>query len=96
MSDIEKVIKAIETHISTDDSVGCDNCTYENDGWCMTKVMADALELLKEQQEEHKRMISWLSKFCRHIDNGDKWLTDEENLEFFREKMKQQFGWDNV
>ena len=96
MSDIEKVIKAIETHISTDDSVGCDNCTYENDGWCMTKVMADALELLKEQQEEHKRMISWLSKFCRHIDNGDKWLTDEENLEFFREKMKQQFGWSDT
>ena len=54
----------------------------------------DALELLKEQQGEHKRMLSWLSKFCRHIDNGDKWLTDEENLEFFREKMKQQFGWD--
>ena len=50
-------------------------------------------ELLKEQQEERKRMLSWLSKFCRHIDNGDKWLTDEENLEFFREKMKQQFGW---
>ena len=56
-------------------------------------VYADAIALLKEQQEEHKRMLSLLSKFCRHIDNGDKWLTDEENLEFFREKMKQQFGW---
>ena len=51
---------------------------------------------LKEQEEEHKRMISWLSKFCRNIDNGDKWLTDEENLEFFREKMKQQFGWSDT
>ena len=48
MADIEKVIKAIETHISTDDSVGCDDCTYENDGWCMTRVLADSLELLKE------------------------------------------------
>lgn len=46
-----------------------------------------------DDKEERKRMLSWLSKFCRHIDNGDKWLTDEENLEFFREKMKQQFGW---
>jgi hypothetical protein len=51
MPDREKVIKAIETHISTDDSVGCDDCTYENDGWCMTRVMTDALALLKEQPE---------------------------------------------
>lgn len=52
------------------------------------------LALLKEQDEEHRRLLSWLGKFCRHIDNGDKWLTDEENLAFFKEKMKQQFGWD--
>jgi hypothetical protein len=51
MTDREKVIKAIETHISTDDSVGCDDCTYENDGWCMTRVMTDALSLLKERNE---------------------------------------------
>lgn len=49
--------------------------------------------MLKEQEEERKRMLFWLGKFCRHIDNGDKWLTDEENIAFFREKMKQQFGW---
>lgn len=49
MADIEKVIKAIETHISTDDSVGCDDCTYENDGWCITRVLSDVLDLLKEQ-----------------------------------------------
>lgn len=52
MPDREKVIKAIETHLSTDISVGCDDCTYENDGWCTTRVLADALTLLKEQ--EHK------------------------------------------
>jgi hypothetical protein len=63
MADIEKVIKAIETHISTDDSVGCDDCTYENDGWCMTRVLSDALALLKELQprvlsyDEMKTMI---------------------------------------
>ena len=54
----------------------------------------DAFAMLKEQDEEHKRLLSWLGKFCRHIDNGDKWLTDEENIAFFKEKMKQQFGWD--
>ena len=52
MTDREKVIKAIETHISTDDSVGCNDCTYENDGWCMTRILTDALALLKEDQEE--------------------------------------------
>ena len=56
-------------------------------------LVRDALELLKEQDEEHRRLLSWLGKFCRHIDNGDAWLTDEENLAFFKEKMKQQFGW---
>lgn len=58
-------------------------------------ICLDALAMLKEQEEERKRMISWLGKFCRHIDNGDKWLSDEENIAFFREKMKQQFGWDS-
>lgn len=50
--------------------------------------------MLKEQDEEHRRLLSWLGKFCRHIDNGDAWLTDEENIAFFKKKMKQQFGWD--
>ena len=45
-------------------------------------------------QDERENIVSWLGKFCSHIDNRDKWLTDEENLAFFKEKMKQQFGWD--
>ena len=71
-----------------------------NDDWMWqhadyyAKAMENALALLKEQDEEHRRLLSWLGKFCRHIDNGDAWLTDEENIAFFKEKMKQQFGWD--
>ena len=57
-------------------------------------ILTDAIAMLKEQDEEHRRLLSWLGKFCRHIDNGDAWLTDEENIAFFKEKMKQQFGWD--
>ena len=53
MTDREKVIKAIETHIN--DSVGCDDCTYENDGWCTTRVLTDALALLKEYDNLEKR-----------------------------------------
>lgn len=50
MTDREKVIKAIETHLSTDISVGCDDCTYDNDGWCTTRLLADILALLKEPE----------------------------------------------
>lgn len=103
MADIEKVIKGLEC--CTRYEVGkqlnnCLDCPYVepigfNQFRCKSQEMKeDALELLKEQKEERKRMLSWLSKFCRHIDNGDKWLTDEENLAFFKGKMKQQFGWD--
>ena len=96
MNNIEKVIKALEQCTSTEEQCNGQNCPYfvSDDYGCeMLDMKKDALELLKEHKEERKRMLSWLSKFCRHIDNGDKWLTDEENLEFFREKMKQQFGW---
>ena len=103
MADIEKVIKGIEHCTNMEYGKGnnsCAGCPYLisrggfNQFRCGSQdLLKDALELLKEHKEERKWMLSWLSKFCRHIDNGDKWLTDEENLEFFREKMKQQFGW---
>ena len=43
---------------------------------------------------DHEQLVSWLSKFCRHIDMGDKPYTDEEALKFFKEKMNHQFGWE--
>ena len=47
----------------------------------------------ENQQDKQKRIIQWLAKFCNHIDNDGKHLTDAENLQFFKEKMFQQFGW---
>lgn len=83
-------IKALESAIA--DAI---NHPSELLGVCLTVKEAQAvLSMLKEQDEEHRRLLSWLGKFCRHIDNGDAWLTDEENIAFFKEKMKQQFGWD--
>ena len=100
--DREKVMRGLEcccTHIV---GMSCGNCPYEieqreDDGSsdCTSVLAYDALAMLKEQEEERRRMISWLGKFCRHIDNGDRWLSDKENIAFFREKMKQQFGWDS-
>ena len=90
--DREKVIKGIDICLQR---FHCgEDCPYYNVG-CMERLREDALAMLKEQEEERKRMISWLGKFCRHIDNGDKWLSDKENIAFFRKKMEQQFGWDS-
>lgn len=96
MIDREKVIKGLECCLGSND---CDiepekDCPYKGMCLCAMALRFDVLELLKEQDEEHRRLLSWLGKFCRHIDNGDAWLTDEENIAFFKEKMKQQFGWD--
>ena len=92
MPDREKVLKGLEQCKA---GGSCDECQYDiNSSKCIFLLHADALALLKEQDEEHRRLLSWLGKFCRHIDNGDAWLTDEENIAFFKEKMKQQFGWD--
>lgn len=85
MTDREKVISEFEDFVKS---------FSKRDDTYYKGLFVSVLALLKEQEEEHKRLLSWLSKFCRHIDNGDKWLTDEENLDFFRKKMKQQFGWD--
>lgn len=48
---------------------------------------------LEESLEERENIISWLSKFCLHIDMADKHLSDAEALEFWKKKMKVQFGW---
>lgn len=101
--DREKVIKGLEccmkwTGEPNTATCHCSDCSYTNmdilGQRCLIDLINDALALLKEQEEEHRRLLSWLGKFCRHIDNGDAWLTDEENIAFFKEKMKQQFGWD--
>ena len=99
MPDRKKIIKGLEKLREYADSVV--HPILSPDNWniyselrdLIDEAKEDAIAMLKEQQEERKRMLSWLSKFCRHIDNGDNWLMDEENLNFFREKMKQQFGW---
>lgn len=60
MADIEKVIKGLE-HCTSYGST-CDKCDYwehnrnEDDPHCGDVLMRDALELLKEQQVEIKRL----------------------------------------
>ena len=54
----------------------------------------NALFMLKEQNEERKRLISWMGKFCAHADTDFQPMPDEENTRFFCEKMRTQFGWE--
>ena len=66
MTDREKVIKALE--ICSQDVFGrmCINCTYESDyhRHCHEILMGDALELLKEQESEIRK----LALLCTNVD----------------------------
>lgn len=59
----------------------------------VTAYIKDLIREDIDSREQQWLFLCWLARFCRHIDNGDRWLTDEENFEFFKEKMKQQHGW---
>lgn len=59
-------------------------------------VVSNTSNMYRITQDERERIVSWLGKFCRHIDNFDISLNDDENTEFFKEKMYQQFGWEKT
>ena len=57
MPDREKVIKGMELCISPNDECSPDNCPYyvspnNESGLCWNRLMADALAMMKEQEEE--------------------------------------------
>lgn len=70
---------------------------FRQQGWDIQAVSMN-MEGIASQNNisvpDHEHLVSWLSKFCRHIDMGDKPYTDEEALKFFKEKMNTQFGWE--
>ncbi len=96
MSDREKVIEGLteisEYVLAKADIAGIGKGKEVFDSWY--RSVEDALALLREQDEERTRIVSWLGKFCAHVDQRFQPLPDEQNIEFFREKMKQQFGWE--
>ena len=52
--------------------------------------MRDAMIEIKA---ERRLLLSWLSKFARHIDMPEH-LSDEEAKKLWSKKMSQQFGWE--
>ena len=98
---MNKPLKGLRQHCEGSMFDRCGECPYyevDHEPFvCRDMLLSDLNEyikaLLKEQEAERERMVTWLGKFCRHIDNGDAWLPDDENIALFRKKMKQQFGW---
>lgn len=90
MSDREKTMKRLEECLSAS-CRGFRTCPYSDTEWDAVRA---AYELLKEQDEERKRLISWMGKFCAHVDQQFQPMQDAENTRFFREKMRTQFGWE--
>ena len=91
MADIKKIIRGLKCCLMADCTM---NCPYATIPVCSEKLMTDALALLKEQEKEMERFINWLGRFCAHVDQQFQPLPDEQNIKFFREKIKQQFGWE--
>ena len=60
MTKLDKVIKGLKCCLSS--GMNCDSCPYDDHCYCHPKsieegVLADALELLKEQEDEKKRIM---------------------------------------
>ena len=72
--DMEKVIKGLECHAE----VNCVECPYR-DGWRTCPfgetLLADALALLKEQEEREKRICKSICNFIRGACSTD---TDDD------------------
>ena len=62
--------------------------------YVITKVSGSEFKASAFKQEDLRSFFLWLAKFWRHIDNVDKSLTDDENFEFLRKKIKDQFDID--
>lgn len=98
MTDKERLMRFIDNIVPNDFKCGHLSLSFADDGSALLSIgnKEDAYNTDRITQDERKRIVSWLGKFCRHIDNFDISLNDYENTEFFKEKMYQQFGWEKT
>ena len=69
MTDFEKVVKGLECCYL---KASCTECPYDEYGRCVTSVAADAIALLKEQQEEIQRLCDALKPEPPKEENDDR------------------------
>lgn len=95
MTDKERLMKFVDNIVPENFECGHLSLSFADDGSALLSIgnKEDSYNTDRITQDEKDRIISWLGKFCRHIDNFDISLNDYENTEFFKEKMYQQFGW---
>ena len=98
MTDKDRLMKFIDNIVPNDFKCGHLSLSFSDDGSALLSIgnKEDAYNTDRITQDEREHIVSWLGKFCRHIDNFDISLNDYENTEFFKEKMYQQFGWEKT
>lgn len=85
-----KAVQQVDIHVDKEELIKA--LQYDREQFAKGYANARAVSMQK-QHEEREHMITWLAKFCRHIDMPEH-LSDEDAEILWREKMKQQFGWD--
>lgn len=85
-----KAVQQVDIHVDKEELLKA--LQYDREQFAKGYANAKAIAM-QRQHEERENMITWLAKFCRHIDMPEH-LSDEDAEILWREKMKQQFGWD--
>ena len=85
-----KAVQQVDIHVDKEELIKA--LQYDREQFAKGYANARAVSM-QRQNEEREHMITWLAKFCRHIDMPEH-LSDEDAEILWREKMKQQFGWD--
>lgn len=93
MPDREKVIKAIEDCVyHKNDCVDCDydGCTFKY-GDCRRDLLADALALLKEQQEQIDKLIEENASNAEMAEGLKELLKEQEAVEPFHRCIGKEY-----
>lgn len=85
-----KAVQQVDIHVDKEELIKA--LQYDREQFAKGYANAKAVAM-QRQNEERENIITWLAKFCRHIDMPEH-LSDEDAEILWREKMKQQFGWD--
>jgi hypothetical protein len=95
MTDREKVIKQIEKCIN---NTSCIGCPYEKSLVCRHYMLADALALIKEQEDDVKQVYlygkdEWWGLVCVCPDCKAEWMSDKADTNFCP-KCGRQVKWE--
>lgn len=85
-----KAVQQVDIHVDKEELLKA--LQYDREQFAKGYANAKAVAM-QRQHEERENMITWLSKFARHIDMPEH-LSDEEAKKLWIKKMEEQFGWE--